>query len=249
MRGGKGIGIQVSRAPLRVTGSHISGFRRAGVFAGNVVIEDSTISANGTAGVQTFGESARIEDSTLTGNTVGLQASYTDDAVIVNSTLSGNGDPDFLGSAAVFADTSNVLIRSSTIAGTAMPAATPGTVPGAIWSTFSSRIEIRDSIVAGTEGPTCSEDPFGEVVFRRGNVIDDASGCPQSGYAVAEPGLGPLAGNGGPTETHAIGPASPAVGAASQPAPEFDQRGVPRDEDPDAGAFEAPAPTRGGPNR
>ena len=52
-------------------------------------------------------------------------------------------------------------------------------------------------------------------------------------------GLGPLADNGGPTQTHALLPGSPAIDAADLlAAPATDQRGLPRVGRPDIGAVE-----------
>jgi hypothetical protein len=69
---------------------------------------------------------------------------------------------------------------------------------------------------------------------------------------VADPMLGPLADNGGPTMTHALLAGSPAIDAGPNPVPtfvgnEFDQRGVGFARIAfgvaDAGAFELQAPT------
>ena len=63
-----------------------------------------------------------------------------------------------------------------------------------------------------------------------------------------DPLLGPLPDNGGPTETHALLPGSPAIDAGDDSAaPDTDQRGAPRPYGPasDIGAFElgaAPPP-------
>ncbi|MBS0658742.1 MAG: hypothetical protein JSR82_10920 [Verrucomicrobia bacterium] len=55
----------------------------------------------------------------------------------------------------------------------------------------------------------------------------------------ANPGLGTLASNGGPTQTIALLPGSPAVNLGlSGVGPNSDQRGLTRDANPDAGAFE-----------
>ena len=55
---------------------------------------------------------------------------------------------------------------------------------------------------------------------------------------VADPRLGPLRNNGGPTLTIALLAGSPAIGAAGPgKAPARDQRGVNR-TDPDLGAYE-----------
>jgi len=67
--------------------------------------------------------------------------------------------------------------------------------------------------------------------------------------SVADPLVGPLADNGGPTFTHALLPGSPAIDAAGGGCGPLDQRGSSRPQDGDgdgsslcdAGAFEAPA--------
>ena len=60
--------------------------------------------------------------------------------------------------------------------------------------------------------------------------------------------LGPLADNGGPTETHDLLPGSPAIDAGSPgcPPPDTDQRGVARPQGVacDIGAVEVPEPSR-----
>jgi hypothetical protein len=61
------------------------------------------------------------------------------------------------------------------------------------------------------------------------------------------PLLGPLADNGGPTDTQALLPGSPAIGAgATQGCPQYDQRGAARPQGRcDIGAYQyVPAPTR-----
>jgi hypothetical protein len=64
-----------------------------------------------------------------------------------------------------------------------------------------------------------------------------------NGKAVIDPRLGPLQNNGGPTQTMALLPGSPAIGQADNPfAPRTDQRGKLRldrhGEATDIGAFE-----------
>ena len=58
-----------------------------------------------------------------------------------------------------------------------------------------------------------------------------------------DPQLLPLANNGGPTETHALSPTSPAVDAGATTTVASDQRGFLRDANPDSGAFELNATT------
>jgi hypothetical protein len=64
-----------------------------------------------------------------------------------------------------------------------------------------------------------------------------------SGIVFANPLLAPLADNGGPTQTMALLPGSPALNAGvATGAPVVDQRGAARDGAPDLGAFEAAGP-------
>ena len=77
------------------------------------------------------------------------------------------------------------------------------------------------------------------------NLADDTS-CNLNWIGdleVADAMIGPLADNGGLTETHALLEGSPATdaGGLTEPPTTFDQRGVARDDLPDIGAFEIPA--------
>jgi hypothetical protein len=74
-----------------------------------------------------------------------------------------------------------------------------------------------------------------------GNLIGEPGDCllDPSDLSGADPLLGGLRDNGGPTETQAIATGSPAIGLAlPATATKFDQRGIKRGDDPDAGAFE-----------
>ena len=72
-------------------------------------------------------------------------------------------------------------------------------------------------------------------------VIDSNSDALISANAErADPLLQPLADNGGPTETMALGDGSPALDAGTASgAPDAEQRGEPRDSSPDIGASDA----------
>jgi hypothetical protein len=113
-----------------------------------------------------------------------------------------------------------------------------------------------DSIVAGntTTDPPGAE-CFGNVKSRGVNLVGSAGhtvetiGCDVRGGPAligVDPLLGPLAANGGPTETHALLAGSPAIDAGDPrpPAdrgtrcPTLDQRGVARNGICDIGAFE-----------
>jgi len=71
------------------------------------------------------------------------------------------------------------------------------------------------------------------------NLIETSEGC--TGVEIsADPNLGPLQDNGGPTPTHALQTGSPAVDAGFNRCLATDQRGVGRPQGPrcDTGAFE-----------
>jgi len=105
-------------------------------------------------------------------------------------------------------------------------------------------VELAATIVAGNTPDDCLDDPFGAPVAPQaslGHVLDSDGSC-VSGAAgdqtAADPGLAPLADNGGPSEpatkTHALEPGSPAIDAAGGTcAAAADQRGVARPMDGD----------------
>jgi len=105
---------------------------------------------------------------------------------------------------------------------------------------FSSggRITLRSTIVADNQPTDCAA----AVRLARANLIETTAGCTTSGMPpiVADPVLGPLASNGGPTETHALLPGSPSIGVLTAGCSGVDQRGVPRSRPCDLGAYETP---------
>lgn len=87
---------------------------------------------------------------------------------------------------------------------------------------------------ASTEG-----DCAGEVVSAGHNLIEDLTGCVVTGTLIGnitgvDPRLSILQDNGGPTNTHALLPGSPAIDAgddaacAAPPVSGVDQRGIAR---------------------
>jgi hypothetical protein len=113
-------------------------------------------------------------------------------------------------------------------------------------------LSLQSSIVAEPRGGgrNCEG-----TVASLGHNIESAATCglgQQGDRTDTDPGLGPLRDNGGPTDTRAIGPASPAVDQGASAGNATDQRGVPRpSDDPavpnaaggdgaDVGAFEIP---------
>jgi hypothetical protein len=128
-----------------------------------------------------------------------------------------------------------------------------GLFGGGILNNIGNTLNLTNTIVAGNSAPT-APDISGPVGTADHNLIGDGSGSGISngtngnqvggnGNPVIDPRLGPLADNGGPTQTLALLPGSPALGKADNAAaPHTDQRGHVRldenGETTDIGAFE-----------
>ena len=188
---------------------------------------------------------------------------------IVTSTFSGNGGPGAYGGAV--RNDGVLSVEQSTFSGNRAD------LGGAIYnvgtlilnhSTLSGNIAVEDgggidsggtliarnTIFAGNTVDTgLGLDLYGVLTSLGHNLIGNArggSGFVSSDLLNVNPLLGPLQNNGGPTQTMALLPGSPAI-AAGDPtdAPEYDQRGpgFPRlvDGQIDIGAFEVqPVPAR-----
>ncbi len=114
------------------------------------------------------------------------------------------------------------------------------TSAGGIYVEPGAQVTMTNTIIAGNTGGDCE----GTITSAGHNIAGDGS-CGLSGpgdMTWADPMLAPLADNGGPTQTHALLPGSPAIDAGDSPAcPEHDQRGAPRPSGAgcDIGAYEA----------
>jgi hypothetical protein len=134
---------------------------------------------------------------------------------------------------------------------------------GNVFLTGNATLSLRGSIIALGEGDSGHENCVfsGGVLTSLGHNLEDHHQCltkPAGGDLINTPaGLGPLAANGGPTETLALLPGSAAIDAgepacvdtAGAPLSE-DQRGDPRGTPCDIGAFEVqpePPAEPGGP--
>lgn len=212
-----------------------------------------------------------IIESTLSGNTADAGGGlYTDvglDAgiiTLINSTVSGNdaifGDvlSDSGSGGGIFVCYGTVSLRNVTVTDNSAEEEGGGV---ALPSCGESQLILRNSIVAANQdldatvaNPDCILEDPSELVSEDFNLIGDETGCDglftgaadQVGTAATPviPSLGLLANNGGPTQTHALLPGSPAIDTAN-PAGCFsndtndggllttDQRGSPRPLDGD----------------
>jgi hypothetical protein len=217
----------------------------------------STVANNrgGQWGGAYVGGRLEMRRSTVSGNSSGadggglggllLGAHLAGKASIVNSTVAGNTADRNGGGLAL----GHLSLRSSTIAyNRADDDEAEGGRGGGIFVTGSPRADypVVDSLIAlNTVGATGSDPQCAGRFASRGHNLrsSDDPGCigfDRAGDLVApDPLIDTLAENGGPTQTIALQPGSPAIGAASRKTSSpRDQRGVRRDRHPDIGAFE-----------
>jgi CSLREA domain-containing protein len=224
-------------------------------YPGTVRIVDSTVAGNraasGVGGVYLYDASGSISGSTIAGNSGGgsiaggIELSAASTMNVVNSTVTRN-DTDSQGGGINVSSGSSIVLRSVTIArnvadsdGDAL-----GSLGGGIYLEGGSA-SLVNTIVAlnksGADGNDCAGAP---VDSEGGNLVSVTPGCTgfefgAGDFVRANPKLGKLTQNGGPTETIALKKGSPAIGkAVKSEAPKRDQRGVKRDNKPDIGAFE-----------
>jgi CSLREA domain-containing protein len=232
-----------SGSVVTVSGSTISanknfGVRGAGVYnAGSLTVTNSAVSGNGS--------------STSLGDGPGIYNDRT--CVVTNSTISGNQTRFGWGGGVYNNSSASLSLGGATVTNNSAD------VGG---GTFNfGTVNIVNTIVAGNRATTDLPDTHGTYASQGYNLIGKvgtATGFGAAGdrrgtaAAPLDPKLGPLASNGGPTQTHALLSGSPAIdqGVCSQALP-ADQRGVFRYDFPeipnadggcDIGAFEAQPP-------
>jgi hypothetical protein len=216
--------------------------------SGNLTMIESTIVDNGASGLGAEGGAiyntgtVSIYSSTIAENIAYEDLGYgyggavfsTNVVVVLNSTVHANWGAGIAGGFLIGGGLA--IISHSTISGNIGP----GLYIDASSSTF-----MRNTIVSGNS----DGDVDGILASSDYNLISNSAGG--GGYAStdildADPLLGALADNGGPTKTMALLPRSPAVDAGDNgDAPEWDQRGpgFPRIVNGriDIGAFEVQA--------
>lgn len=242
---------------VHIYGNQSSG--GGGIFVnpmGSLTLNDSTVSHNiakGQAGGIRIDTRGTITNSTISHNkALGL----------ADPVLMGTGVPfTFAQGGGVDIRGIGTVIRNSTIAfneahdggaglhfDTAYVDALPDPVTGALAVPHFDVI-LENTIIAHNVAEVAQGDCLATVglsrILSQGHNLDSDGSCglDQAGDLVAlEPMLGELANHGGPTDTLALMPASPARGAGNPATCTLrDQRGVARDADfvCDMGAFEA----------
>jgi hypothetical protein len=236
-------GATVTLSRLAITGGVGHG---GGIYnQGTVTVNDSTIRDN-TAGDPTngggtgagiwndVGATLTMNGSTVSGNSAIGNLSYAPShgggvanygtMTLNNSTISGNSaSQGFGGGVSNPLATSVMTLHDSTVSANSATAPSGGVDNRGILS-------IRNSIIAGNTGDDLSGDVLSEGYNLFG--ITDGGGFTGTDLLEVVPLLGPLQDNGGPTETMAPLPGSPAIdrtpGAPGVNFPATDQRGIPR---------------------
>ncbi|MBL8801120.1 MAG: right-handed parallel beta-helix repeat-containing protein [Planctomycetes bacterium] len=233
--GGSGSGVQVRfGASLTITNCTVSG---------NVI---STSGGGYGAGVFAYSTPLVVDSSTISGNSNGyvgggIVAASCNPTTFRNSTITNNYGTGLV--------TSSSSPFPTTVLNCTIASNTGILYPGGWAHTSSGAAQVRNTIIASNFGSVPAQpnisgsfqslghnligNPTGGVGFTNG-VLGDQVG-------VANPGLAPLANNGGPTQTRALLPGSPAINAGDPLVFElFDQRGAPRSAgSADIGAFES----------
>jgi hypothetical protein len=209
---------------------------------GTLTVIDSTIAgnrseANGGGIYNGAPGAASITGSTLAANASGHSGGGVwnrGELAMQNATLSGNNAGPWGGGL-------NNTLGTTSLSHVTVTANSAGIFGTAINST-GGLVEIRNSLVGDNKaGQQC----VGTLTSGGGN-LDSGTSCgftQPADISNASPQLGPLASNGGPTSTHALMPASPAIDVAvAGNCAARDQRGVSRPQGGacDMGAYEAP---------
>ena len=168
---------------------------------------------------------------------------------IVNATITGNaarapenGDAKG-GGVWAEGETEPVTLTSSTVDANAIEGTGTSSGGGDLYS--SEGVKLHDTIVSAGTGPAGRESCAGPVESL-GNNLEDRNECGLHGpgdKVNVSPILGPLQANGGPLQTQALLPGSPAVDAGAGCA-SSDERGIARPQGAvcDIGAFELALP-------
>lgn len=227
--------------------------------AGRLSVSTSTLSQNGTQGdgggiyMASGSASATLTGCTLSGNSAsggaafgggGLYVSNYTTATLTNCTLASNTAQYGYGGGIDVVSYGRATLLNCTVA---LNSASHG---GGIASYAAYTLSLTNTIAAENNASShVGPDIYGTVTTADHNLV--GSGAGETGVLNGvngnlvglNPLLGPLANNGGPTETMALLAGSPAIGHADNvAAPATDQRGVTRRDVPgeatDIGAFE-----------
>ncbi len=232
LTGGDGLhelqGARVGGA-VRVSGA----FAAASLTLTDSVVRGNTASAGAGIAVQSGG-TLNLVRSTVSGNTTGGAHGggiYIDggSATLTSSTISGNtavGAAAAANGGGIYAAGGTLTLQNVTLAGNR------AAVDGGLYRQAGT-VTLNSTIVSSPADRTSCG---GSLAFGGINSLSDDSSC--GALRVADPQLGGLADNGGPTDTHALPAGSAAIDGGDVGCPPTDQRGAGRVGTCDIGAFE-----------
>jgi CSLREA domain-containing protein len=238
IRGGNGVGppITGSGGGILVTNANSLGLINSTVTGNTAISDGGGIYLDG--GISLFMAGSTVAGNVSSGGNGG--GIYSDNESIVaaaNSTISGNVAGDGAGGAIFGGGGTSLFLSNATVAGNQAPS------QGGL-ATTSGGATLANTIIAGNSGVQCAIS--GSVTSNNSLSSDTSCGLTGTGdLQGVNPGLGPLANNGGPTDTRAIGPTSPANNRGGAGCQTTDQRGVARPQGAacDMGAYEYVWPT------
>ncbi|OYV96589.1 MAG: hypothetical protein B7Z73_00450, partial [Planctomycetia bacterium 21-64-5] len=195
--GGQGAGIDSAGATTLLNSVVDDGLQVAGGSLGAVNTTIATLNAfnmmiDGT-GIELSAGSLTLTDSTVNAGGTGINIS-AGSATLTNSTVSGAGTGIYLSGGSATLTDSTVAKGGTGIDNSGGTVALANTIVGQNSSDVIGAVTANYSLIGDTTGATISG---------ANNVLNE------------NPNLGPLANNGGPTQTFAFAAASPAIGAGS----------------------------------
>ena len=248
-------GLTIDGSGQSITISGNNDVRVMSVDAGAVLTLKYLTVANGNAGfggvadpntegggIYNAGGTLTVTNCTFSGNraAVGGGIDGYGTFAVVNSTFSGNS-ASTQGGGINNGAPSTLSITNSTFSGTSAPSGSGGGILN------YSALNLANTILANNTGGDCAlaSSPFGLGTLNASgmNLVKDGScgaSSDPSNFIVADPMLGPLANNGGPTMSMALLTGSPAIDTADDaicaapPVNNIDQRGEPRSVDGNA---------------
>jgi hypothetical protein len=192
--------------------------------AGSTIIGNTTLGRGGGIFIGLGSGGNKISGSTISGN-MGQRGGGIYNSgylVAINSTISGN-DSSISGGGIAAGGTRTTALFNVTVAGNvANFFGISGGVGGGVEGGGLGVLTFKNSIIAlnghvmkvGQSNFLINDDCDGEITSQGNSIMFavDSSHCTANGSPmIADPGIGPLQDNGGPTQTHALLSASPAI--------------------------------------
>lgn len=236
--------VSVLISGLTLTGGQAAGNGGAIANSGaNVTLREVTVSGNNATGEggaifhNANGGVLTIDSSTISGNTAGKAGAIYSigfNLVIINSTISDNQVTDSVG--AIKLEFAFASIFNSTISGNSAAFSQGGILAG----TGNNQLDLVSTIVSDNSDVLGASDlaRFAGTINASNSLVEQSlvagviNGTDSGNLIGVDPLLGPLAFNGGATDTHALAAISPAINQGDNPlALVYDQRGpgFPRD--------------------